>query len=181
MQYKKEITLKNGMTCLLSTPSADDAADMLRTFLVTHGETEFLSSYPDENTITEESERAFIGQQNAAPRGMLLCAFIDGVIAGTAGFSLIRSYDKMKHRAHFGISVEKAYWGLGIGRALTEACIECARAAGLLQLELEAVSENVRAVRLYESVGFIEYGRNPRAFLTRSGKWQENILMRLEL
>ena len=32
--------------------------------------------------------------------------------------------------------------GIGIGRALTEACIECARAAGYVQLELEAVAEN---------------------------------------
>ena len=29
----------------------------------------------------------------------------------------------------YGISVDKAYWGLGIGRALTEGCIECAKTA----------------------------------------------------
>lgn len=27
----------------------------------------------------------------------------------------------------------------------------------------------------------MEYGRNPRGFLTRDGRWQELVLMRLEL
>ena len=79
-----------------------------------------------------------------------------------------------------GIAIEKAYWGRGIGKALMLACIECAKNAGYLQLELEVVADNASAVRLYESVGFREFGRNPRGFRARSG-WQELILMRLEL
>ena len=34
-----------------------------------------------------------------------------------------------------GISIDRAYWGLGIGRALVEASVECARRAGYAQLE----------------------------------------------
>ena len=75
----------------------------------------------------------------------------------------------------------KEYWGLGIGRALTECCIECARKAGYLQLELEAVADNKAALALYESAGFREYGRNPKAFRSRISGWQECVLMRLEL
>ena len=89
--------------------------------------------------------------------------------------------DKLKHRAEFGISIEEAYWGFGIGRALTQACIECAREAGYSQLELDVVAENVRAVSLYKSIGFSEYGRNPRGFRSRKTGWQELILMRMEL
>ena len=77
--------------------------------------------------------------------------------------------------------MDKAYWGLGIGRALTEACIECAGAAGYVQLELEAVAENKSALALYRSVGFQEYGRNPKGFRSRLTGWQELVLMRLEL
>lgn len=43
------------------------------------------------------------------------------------------------------------------------------------------MAENTAARMLYEHVGFTEYGRNPRGFRTRSGAWQELILMRLEL
>ena len=43
------------------------------------------------------------------------------------------------------------------------------------------MAENRRALRLYESAGFREYGRNPRGFRSRRGGWQELVLMRLEL
>ena len=76
---------------------------------------------------------------------------------------------------------EKAYWRLGIGRELTLACIECAKKAGYSQVELDVVADNSRAVSLYESVGFREYGRNPRGFRSRVSGWQELVLMRLEL
>ena len=71
--------------------------------------------------------------------------------------------------------------GMVIGAALTGACIDCAKEAGFRQLELEVVGENETAVRLYKKYGFVEYGRNPRGFLTRDGRWQELVLMRLEL
>ena len=83
-----------------------------------------------------------------------------------------------RRRDCYGRRLEQA--GKGIGRALTLACIECAKQAGFSQLELEVVAENAAAVRLYEAAGFREYGRNPRGFLSRRG-WQELVLMRLEL
>ena len=75
----------------------------------------------------------------------------------------------------------KVYWELGIGRALTAACIECSKTAGYAQLELEVVAENRSAIALCESVGFEEYGRNPKGFCSRINGWQEVVLMRLDL
>ena len=100
---------------------------------------------------------------------------------GSAGINCIGRKEKIRHRAEFGISVDKAYWGLGIGRALTKACIECAGRAGYVQLELEVVAENGIAIALYESVGFEEYGRNPKGFRSRFTGWQEVVLMRLDM
>ena len=73
----------------------------------------------------------------------------------------MRSRRKVAHRACFGISILKEYWGMGIGRVLMEASIDCARQAGYTQLELEVVADNERAVSLYRCAGFEEYGRNP--------------------
>ena len=50
-----------------------------------------------------------------------------------------------------------------------------------IQLELEAVAENEHALALYRSVGFAEYGRNPKGFRSRISGWQAVVLMRLEL
>ncbi|NLZ48471.1 MAG: GNAT family N-acetyltransferase, partial [Clostridiales bacterium] len=75
----------------------------------------------------------------------------------------------------------KEFWSLGIGKALMEACIECARKAGYVQLELTVVAENERAVSMYKRAGFVEYGRNPKGFNSRISGFQEVIHMRLEL
>ncbi len=88
---------------------------------------------------------------------------------------------KVKHRAEFGIAIDKNYWGIGIGQALTAACISFSNDAGYSQLELEVVSDNEGAISLYRKMGFIEFGRNPRGFISRFQGWQELVSMRLEL
>lgn len=84
-------------------------------------------------------------------------------------------------RCSFGVSILKEYWGKGIGRALTEASIECAKKAGYSQMELDVVKDNERAVRLYKSLGFTEYGENERGFKNREGEYQSVVLMKLNL
>ena len=181
MKYCKTVTLKDGRTCIVRNGEEKDAEGVLANFIATHGQTEFLTTYPDETPITLDQEKAYLKGKAESERDAALVAEVDGVITGTAGVDCFSRGDKVKHRAHFGISIDKAWWGIGIGRALTEACIECARKTGVLQLELEVVSDNERALALYRSAGFTEYGRNPKGFRTRSGRWQENVLMRLEL
>ena len=180
LRYEKDVVLKDGAKCLLRGANETDAAEVLRCFTLTHAETDYLLTYPEENTFTVEQEAKFLKARSESENAIEIAAFIGGRIVGTAGVEPIGETEKIRHRADFGIAVEKACWGRGVGRALTLACIECAKQAGYLQMELEVVAENASAVRLYESVGFREYGRNPRAFRARTG-WQTLILMRLEL
>lgn len=93
----------------------------------------------------------------------------------------MRDRAKLRHRAWFGVSVAGDFWGLGIGRALTEAAVECAKAAGYRQLELEVLADNEKAIALYKSVGFTEYGRNPLGINLRGSGCHALVLMRLEL
>ncbi len=181
MEYRKTVRLKDGRTCTLRSACPEEAQAVLDNFRLTHAETDFLTTRPGEITTTLEQERAYLRAKAEDPREIELVADVGGVIAGTAGIGAAGKAEKLRHRASFGISVARAWWGLGIGRALTEACAECARAAGYAQLELEAVAENERALALYRGAGFGEYGRNPRGFSPRPGKWQELVLMRLPL
>ena len=105
----------------------------------------------------------------------------DGRVVATAGVDAVGTRDKLRHRAEFGISVLRAYWGLGLGRALTEACIQCAKEAGYEQIELTVVAENERAIALYRKAGFVEFGRNPRGFRSRTSGYQEIVHMLLAL
>lgn len=181
MKYNKTIILKNGTECCLRNGIESDGKAVFDNFNLTHEETDYLLSYPDENSFEAVKEGQFLKEKTESKNEIEIIAVIDGVVAGTAGIEAIGSKYKLKHRAEFGISVAKAFWGLGIGRALMEACIECACNAGYLQLELNVVSDNTRAIAMYESAGFVEYGRNPKGFNSRIAGFQEIIYMRLEL
>ena len=161
MKYYKKIRLANNMLCIIRNATMDDAKSVLENTKIIREETDFLLSYPDEINLSVEEKEKFLEDK--------------------AGISAVGSKDKVKHRAEFGISIEKAYYGKGIGTALTQACIECAKTAGYRQLELEVVAENTNAIALYKKFGFTETGRNPRGFCSRYTGWQELISMLLVL
>lgn len=181
MLYYREISLKDQRKCLLKNAERADAAAFLHYFTQAHAETDFLTTYADEGTHSVEDMEERLAAQKASRTEIEICAFVDGILVGSAGNHALSTREKLRHRADFGISILREYWGQGIGAALTGACIDCAKKAGFRQLELEVVGENETAVRLYKKYGFMEYGRNPRGFLTRDGRWQELVLMRLEL
>ena len=181
MKYRKTFLAKNGKEILLRNGEAADGAAVLENFNQTHAETDYLLTYPDENRFDAEQEGRFLARKTESPREIELLAVVDGKVVGTAGVDAVGSKYKVAHRAEFGISVLKEYWGLGIGRAMTEACIQCARDAGYVQLELSVVADNARAVAMYQRAGFVECGRNPRGFNSRTAGYQEVISMLLEL
>lgn len=181
MKYNKIITLKNGREALLRNGEFADGEAVFVNFNETHAETDYLLSYPDENSYDAQQEAEFLKEKTESPNEIEIVAVVDGVVAGTAGIEAVGAKYKLKHRAELGIAILKEYWGLGIGKALMEACIECAKDAGYTQLELNVVAENKRAVSLYKKMGFVEYGRNPRGFNSRVSGYQEVVYMLLEL
>ena len=181
MRFEQRIILKNGKEAWLRNGDAADGHVVYEVFKATHAETDFLLSYPDENTFDPAQEAQFLETKAKSPNEIEILAFVDGKVAGLAGIEAVGTKYKVKHRAEFGISILKEYWGLGLGKALTKACIQCARDAGYVQLELNVVSENRKALSLYEGLGFKEFGRNPRGFHSRISGFQELVYMLLEL
>lgn len=181
MKYNRVIILKNGKECCLRNGMECDGQAVLDNFNLTHGETDYLLTYPDENRFDVMQESQFLKEKSESKDEIEIVALVDNVVVGTAGIEAVGKKYKIGHRAEFGISVAKEFWGLGIGQALTTACIECAKVAGYVQLELNVVAGNVRALSMYKKAGFIEYGRNPKGFNSRLVGFQEVIYMRLEL
>ncbi|SCN25481.1 putative acetyltransferase YhhY [Clostridium sp. N3C] len=181
MKYEKIISLKNGKRCLLRNAFESDAQTVIDIFNLTHGETDYLLSYPDESILNIEEEGQFLKEKADSENEVQILALVDDMVVGMAGISALGRIYKLRHRADLGVSVAKEFWSLGIGKALMEACIECARKAGYVQLELTVVAENERAVSMYKRAGFVEYGRNPKGFNSRISGFQEVIHMRLEL
>lgn len=177
MQYYEQIRMRDGRTCILRNATAADAKGVLENFILTHTETQFLSTYPEEIRFTEEQEAELMQRKNDSENAIELVAEVEGRIVGTAGFDPVARMIKAKHRANFGISIEKAYWGLGIGDAMTKACIQLAKQAGYTQIELGVYNDNERAIRLYENNGFKAYGVQPRAFRLKDGSYHDETVM----
>ena len=181
MKYYKIIKLRNGRECIIRNGELTDGQTALANFILTHEQTDYLLSYPDENTMTAEKEGQFLQEKADSEREIEILAEVDGVVAGLAGIVAAGSRAKICHRADFGISIDQRYWNLGIGTALMNACIECAEKAGYEQIELNVVAENETAIEMYRKAGFVEYGRNPRGFKSRLTGYQELVYMRKEL
>ena len=181
MKYNKVMMLKNGIECCLRNGTECDGQAVFDNFNLTHGETDYLLTYPDENCFDVVQESQFLKEKSESKNEIEIVAVVNNVVVGTAGIEAVGKKYKIRHRAEFGISVAKEFWGLGIGQALTTACIECAKVAGYVQLELNVVADNVSALSIYKKAGFVEYGRNPKGFHSRLAGFQEVIYMRLEL
>ena len=181
MKYHKIIRLKDGRECILRNGEERDGQASLANFILVHEQTDYLLTYPDENTMTAEQEARFLQKKTDSETEVEILAEVDGIVAGLAGIETIGGKDKIRHRAEFGISIDRQFWNLGIGTALMNACIECAKAAGYEQIELTVVAENENAIKMYRKAGFEEFGRNPRGFKSRLTGYQELVYMRMEL
>lgn len=62
MTYRKSIVLKSGATCILRSASASDGEAVFEIFNQTHAETDFLLSYPDENSFTPRKNQLSYGR-----------------------------------------------------------------------------------------------------------------------
>ena len=124
MKYSKIITLKNGMECCLRNATESDGQLVLDNFTLTHTQTDYLLTYPDENTFDAAQESRILKEKENSENEIEIIAIIDGAVIGTAGIEAVGAKYKVRHRAEFGISVLKKFWELGIGQALMASCIE---------------------------------------------------------
>ncbi|MBR0718767.1 GNAT family N-acetyltransferase [Bradyrhizobium liaoningense] len=142
---------------------------------------EALAANPEAFASTLERERdmpvAWFEERLATSE--VFGAFSEQKLVGFAGF---RRQDgtKIAHKAVlWGMYVQPAARGVGVGKSLVEAVVAHA-AARVEQLQLTVVSENAGALRLYESAGFVAYGREVQG-LKQNGRYFDEILMTLFL
>jgi len=107
--------------------------------------------------------------------GNIFGAFVDDALVGVAGY-WPQEGAKVGHKAGFwGMYVSRSARKLGLGRRLMEAVI--AHATGRVeQLQLGVGADNEAARRLYQRMGFAEYGREMKA-LKQGGRYIDEILM----
>jgi len=130
---------------------------------------------PTRDEVTE-----LLGYVVAAARdgdAALRVAYLNGRLAG---FGYWLRYRRPTHRPHADLeklAVAGTAQGRGTGRALTAALIADARAAGIEVLTLDARGDNTTALRLYRSLGFVEYGRLPDFVAVGKRRYDKVFLM----
>ena len=115
MKYCQQIVLKNGKTAVLRNGVASDGSAVFDNFNLTHAETDFLLSYPDENSFDPEKEGQFLEQKAASANEIEIIAFVDGKVAGTAGIEAVGT--------KYSLEPQTAVTLLGIGLACAGAAM----------------------------------------------------------
>jgi L-phenylalanine/L-methionine N-acetyltransferase len=101
------------------------------------------------------------------PNHYRLVAVVEGRVVGM--LSLTRHEGRRAHSGEIGLFVHDDFTRRGIGRKLTQACIDLAENwLGLSRLELGVYTDNAPAIALYESCGF-EHEGIARGYALRDG------------
>lgn len=108
-----------------------------------------------------EETRRFL-QRVAGESLPQVLAIREGAVIGCCDI-IPRAAPGTSHVGYLGMAVHRAWRGQGLGRLLLEECTRLARSAGLEKVELEVASDNVAAMNLYRSAGFVDEGLKRRA------------------
>lgn len=87
---------------------------------------------------------------------------------------------EFSHYGRLGISVAKEYRDIGVGFEMVTALTEECRKNGMKLIDLGVFANNLRAIHLYEKVGFQQVGRTPGK-RNRNGRFIDDISMVIEL
>jgi len=90
---------------------------------------------------------------------LFLACQTDETIIGMAALSVFRVPSGLKAWIE-DVIVDEAQRGKGIGQALTEACIEHARALGVSSIHLTSNPKRIAANQLYQKLGFQHHKTN---------------------
>jgi phosphinothricin acetyltransferase len=105
-----------------------------------------------------------------------LVAVEDGEVVGWAALSPTSSRECYAGVVEHSVYVAESVRGRGVGRALMEALIAGADAAGLWTIQTSIFPENGASVALHERVGFRVVGRRYR-IAKLNGVWRDTLLL----
>jgi ribosomal protein S18 acetylase RimI-like enzyme len=139
---------------------------------------EMLQVNPEAFGSTYEAESGRTTEQFAEmlARSFVAGGFVDGQLAGVAGFYVLDG-PKVRHRGNiWGVYVRGAFRGRGVGHAVISEILRHAHTL-VQQVHLSVVTENGSAKALYERLGFVVYGTEPRALKVGDRYYDEHLMV----
>lgn len=173
MEYK----LKNGKTVKIRKPRLEDAEHIIMVISKSDTESPFLARNKGEFNTTVEKERKIIADVLQNADNTWFVAEYDGKVVGQCSVGLVRGYQRYRHRAEVAFVLLKEYWNLGIGGKMMDECLKWCSENSILQVELDVVTTNERALNMYRSFGFEIIGTLPRALRYIDGTFADEYKM----
>ena len=173
----REQTLASGVVVRLRAATAADAAALIALMATETAEGVYGVMELDEVNRDEAKERQRIQRFTAEATSLLLVAEAAGAVVGSLDFAT-PPLRRMRHAGRLGLSVAAAWRGQGIGRLLLAALLEWARAHPTIEkVSLGVLATNARAIHLYQVMGFVEEGRQVRAFRLGPDEYVDDVQM----
>lgn len=142
------------MSKLMFRPFAPDDQTAVRALILSGLASRF-------GTLDESLNPDLINLWNSyvVPGDTLLVAELDGQIVGCG--ALIREHGSDTIGRIVRVSVDTAHQGKGIGRQISQHLMTIAQQRGVAEILVETNDDWQSALRLYQSLGFQEYAREP--------------------
>jgi ribosomal protein S18 acetylase RimI-like enzyme len=133
-------------------------------------------------TLEEEQEYlTYIQKMCEADRGVTLAAMYKGKIVGLCGID--REYMKKSAVDHIGImhiGVSSNWRGSGLAKLLFENTLEASKSLGIEAVTLSCDSNNERALKFYEKLGFSRVA-SLKNYVKRDDNYSDLILLEMWL
>ena len=179
--YRNEYVLKDGQKLIVRIPELGDEQGLISLMQAVDSETKFLAREPGEFNFTLDQEREFIRNNINGENNLFLITEINGKIIANCSVGIVTNNKRFLHRAAMGIVVRKDSWNMGIGKKLMQECINWCKEKDVEQLELEVVTQNNRAIAMYQNFGFDIYGTKKHALKYADGSYDDEHFMCLFL
>lgn len=174
---EKTIELRNNKKVILRSATKKDAKAQCNHWTQTALESPFLARYPEECTFNLTDVENELQAIENSPISFMINAFDEKQMVANARIVAIKELQKFRHRGYFIISIINEYTNSGLGKIILNEAKQQAIENGFTQIELGLFEDNTRAKHVYEKCGFVEIGRQPRAFKQKDGSYKDEILM----
>ena len=181
-----EAPMKDGRTVCIRPLCLEDAAGLLDMERALHatgvGVVRTVDELPETPEEQADQMAASIVNERNVIRTVKYVALVDDILVGNADIKRVR-WKLLRHVARLSIGIHPDYQELGIGRLLMQRLLGWALEGpgashgGIRRIELGVFESNIRARRLYESLGFREEGRHHNFLLLPDGSFDTDITM----
>jgi RimJ/RimL family protein N-acetyltransferase len=173
----REHALTSGAVVRLRAATEGDAAALIALMAAETAERVYGVMEPDEINRDEAKERLRIQRFTRDPNSLLLVAEAEGAVVGSLDFAT-PPLRRLRHAGRLGLSVASTWRGQGIGRLLLATLLEWARAHPTIEkVTLGVLATNTRAIHLYQALGFVEEGRQVRAFRFGPDEFVDDVML----